>query len=162
MVRIWDTKMNNIAEINLRSLFVYSNLASDSDCAPQSIDLYHCSEQDSVGDVPSLLLVGTRNGDILEASIESDYRGLKLYVEENRQRSEDKKETALKQESLKLQWTMPMRGFPSSHPVKFAIFKNKMVLYSQSNSAFLWDLGSRQLVQEIRLPSGPSCATFSQ
>jgi hypothetical protein len=57
--------MNLISEVNLRSLTCLSSSGKHASFSPQSLDLYHCGEESSGEDAQTVLLVGTRNGDIL-------------------------------------------------------------------------------------------------
>lgn len=43
MVRIWDTKVNLIIELNIRQLTCLSSLPKHANFQPQSLDLYHCN-----------------------------------------------------------------------------------------------------------------------
>lgn len=63
-IRIWDTKMNLINEVNMRTLTCLSSLPKHASFQPQSLDLYHCSEK-ATDETLTVLLVGTCNGDVL-------------------------------------------------------------------------------------------------
>lgn len=54
-------------------------------CSAQSIDIFHCNTDSCTGNEShTILLIGTRNGDILEAAIKNEYKGLKLYVDQKK------------------------------------------------------------------------------
>jgi hypothetical protein len=81
MVKIWDTKFNLLAEINIKSsLLIGKNIKEYTgfNFSPQSIDFYSCYPQKQTETSNEyIFLVGTRSGHILESKIISEYQGLK-------------------------------------------------------------------------------------
>lgn len=82
-VRVWDTKFNLINEVNMRKTGFYESNMGTRNVSVQSLDVFSCKlprrqskegeEQQSL----SVLLLGTRNGDIIEAAFEGEFAGIK-------------------------------------------------------------------------------------
>ena len=82
-VRVWDTKFNLINEVNMRKTGFYESTMGTRNVSVQSLDVFSCrfprrqskegEEQQSL----SVLLLGTRNGDIIEAAFEGEFAGIK-------------------------------------------------------------------------------------
>ncbi|EGR31153.1 hypothetical protein IMG5_116830 [Ichthyophthirius multifiliis] len=92
-VKIWDTKFNMINEINIRKTGLFSDVPFSRNLSAQSLDLFSCKypkkseNENSLGDsdndtVYPILLLGTRNGDIFEASFTLEYQGSKKQTDQ--------------------------------------------------------------------------------
>ena len=90
LVKFWDIKFNEICKINVKDILLTQKTIHDlpkASLAPQSLDVYHCFTKDSTEKINSnlnspeqtadtMLLVGTRNGCLLEIKVLNKYQGL--------------------------------------------------------------------------------------
>ncbi|KAL4497254.1 hypothetical protein ABPG72_011189 [Tetrahymena utriculariae] len=91
VVKIWDTKFNLIKDIPIRHTGHFNDIPQTRNLSGQSLDIFCCKypkkadNESALGDRDSdvvypIILIGTRNGDILEASFTLEYQGTKKQV----------------------------------------------------------------------------------
>ena len=132
-----------------------TNSDTKSSISAQSLDVYHCYSADDQEQVDTILLIGTRNGSILETKISNKYQGLKIATGSH---TKD-----VGSEKITLNEKCHHNSFPSGGSYNFDINNKYMVTYcTTSLYVVFWNIDEREFVKSIKLSNYPSVVKFSQ
>ncbi|CAD8183513.1 unnamed protein product [Paramecium pentaurelia] len=198
-IKIWDTKFNLINEFNIRKTgFFQDGTPAIRNLSAQSIDIFSCKvpkrqlneEEVEESHNLSVMLVGTRNGDILEAAFQVESQGLKLqqirkqesHSDDEHSNSHDSSGSEQQQrqhytttETLKFNYSIYMRShqsqiFDSKQQIDF--FNKKMfitlhptqpimVSMGEDQKLILWDTENNSLLLVKNMGMTPTAIRLS-
>jgi hypothetical protein len=81
VIKIWDVKFSEISKKDLREELyaVKMNESHMPECPITSIDVYQCMKTQGTEHPPTLLLVATADGSVMEARIHNEFQGYQAY-----------------------------------------------------------------------------------